>query len=65
MKIQKYVLRRIFKEECSRFLDRYAQNPLTGLKKLLDMNKIEYKTVGETEIIVQAGSRTLRVVQED
>ena len=65
MKIQKYVLRRLFKEECSRFLDRYAHKPMTGLKKLLDMNKVDYESIEKTEILIRVGSKKLRVTQED
>jgi len=65
MKVHKYVFRRLLQDECDRFIGRYGKNPLTGLKQMLDQNKVKYTTLSEDEIIVVVGEKKIRLVQEN
>jgi len=65
MKVHKYVFRRLLQDECDRFVRRYGKNPLTGLKQMLDQNKVKYTTLSKDEIIVVVGEKKIRLVQED
>ena len=65
MKVHKYVLRRLFYDECQRFVGRYGKNPISGLKRVLSANKIKYESVTKNEIIIVVGEKRLTVKQED
>ncbi len=65
MKVHKYVLHRLFHDEYQRFLGRYSQNPIAGLKRALSANKIKYEIVDDKEIIIVMGEKRLRLKQED
>ena len=64
-KVHKYVLRRLFREEYVRWIGQFGGNPLAGLKSALNANKIKYEVVDENEITILAGTKKLRVKQED
>ena len=65
MKVHRYVLRRLFRDEYARFIGRLGANPIAGLDRVLKANKIGYESVVQNEITFMVGDKKLVVKQED
>jgi len=65
MKVHKYVLKRLLKDECERLILQYRSKPLEGVKRVLAANKVKFESFSENEIIIAVGEKKLIVKQED
>ena len=65
MKVHKYVLKRLLKDECDRLIWQYRSKPLEGVKRVLAANKVKFESPSENEIIIVVGEKKLIVKQED
>ena len=63
--VHKYVLRRLFRDEYERFIERYGKNPLVGIKRILAANKMDYVVSGSSEVILRIGEKKVVIRQED
>ena len=61
MKVRRHIVKKIFKEECIRFLERWKSSPLGGIKRILDANKIEYELNGDELIVTVSESRKILI----
>ena len=65
MKVHKYVLKRLLKDECDRLIWQYRSKPLEGVKRVLAANKVKFESPSEKEVIVVVGEKKLRIIEED
>ena len=65
MKVHKYVLRRLLRDEYARWVGQFSKNPIAGLKRVLNVQKIKYESISKDEITIVVGERKLRIKQED